>query len=136
MQTLDEQALGDLARSISASGRIIEAHADRDDTVCKVVIELGDALHNLQLREALLQLWYADGFIATTSRDGLLLIDGLRDSARQQNGLDLIGAVAHQIKAYTRSSMQQDAQRELSGSPEMAFLAQAAEARESAPATH
>lgn len=126
MKTLDEKALNGLARSASAMGKIIEAHADWEDRVCKVVIELPETMQNAQLREAIAQLWLQDGFIASVSQDGYLMIDGLRGS-QPDNQFDLIAAVAHQIKTYTKASMQRDAQRELCGSDEMAVIAHALE---------
>lgn len=131
MLTLNEDVLQDLARSTSAVGKIIEAHAGWDDTVCKVVIELNESLQNMQLREAITQLWTADGFIASVSRDGFLMIDGVR-GVEQEGELDLIASVSHQIKEYAKASMQRDARQEMTASPELAFLAQTAKEQDSA----
>ena len=127
MTLLHEQGLKDLARASSAAGRIIEAHSDKDDQICRVVIEMSEGgLRNAQLREAVLQLWMADGFIASISRDGqFLMIDGLIGQP-ENAGLDLINTTAEQIKCYTRSAIKQSAAQDtLTNSAEMAFLASA-----------
>ncbi len=105
MMTLQEQGLKDLARAASATGRIIEAHSDEADRICRVVIEMRDGLQNPQLREATLQLWMADGFIASVSRDGgYLMIDGLIGQ-EAPDAMDLINCVSQQIKKYTQSAI-------------------------------
>lgn len=123
MVTLHEQGLTDLARASSATGQIIEAHSDDNDRICRVVIEMSDSLLNPQLREATMQLWMADGFIASISRDGhFLMIDGIigQDNAAT---MDLINIVAQQMNAYTKQSMRKDSRREATA--ELAFLASA-----------
>jgi hypothetical protein len=109
MMTLHEQGLKDLARAASATGRIIEAHSDEADRICRVVVEMREGLQNPQLREATLQLWMADGFIASVSRDGgYLMIDGLIGQ-ESSSAMDLIHCVSEQIKKYTQSAMKVNA---------------------------
>lgn len=110
MMTLHEQGLKDLARAASATGRIIEAHSDEADRICRVVVEMREGLQNPQLREATLQLWMADGFIVSISRDGgYLMIDGLIGQ-ESSSAMDLINCVGQQIKTYTQSAMKATAE--------------------------
>lgn len=125
MTTFHEQGLKDLARACSATGTIIEAHSDEASRVCRVIVEMSDGLRHLPLREATLQLWMADGFIASVSRDGrYLVIDGLIGQAEHNDAMVLINVVAQQIKRYgaQRQSMQAAASLQMS-SPEVTFLA-------------
>ena len=106
MITLQEQGLSDLARAASATGKIIEAHSDNEDRICRVVVQMGDQLRNMQLCEAILQLWMQDGFIVSTSRDkGYLMIDGLRDGKMDPSQGDLIQLVAEQLTRYTKQTL-------------------------------
>lgn len=106
MFTLEETSLRPLAYASCATARIIEAHTDRHDTICRVVLEIGDAMRNIQLREAILQLWMQDGFMASASRDGChLFIDGLIHQETESD-MDLVAVVAYQIKEYSKQSAQ------------------------------
>ncbi len=80
MTHLSEKALTDLARSATAMGKVVEAHADTQDVICKVVVELPEWVKNPQVRRSVAEFWQNDGFIATVTKDGLLIIDGLRGS--------------------------------------------------------
>lgn len=90
---------------------------------------MSDGLRHLPLREATLQLWMADGFIASVSRDGrYLMIDGLVGQQEQADAMLLINQVAAQIKCYSMQQLQSKA----ASSPretnvDMAFLASALE---------
>ena len=121
MVHLTQQSLHQLARATCAMGKIIEAHADQEDRVCKVVIELNESMQHFPLREAIVQLWHADRFLVSVSKDGLLMIDGMRD-VETTNQWDLLAAVGHQLKEYTKASIRAEACREMSGRDDMAFL--------------
>ena len=56
MKQFSETALRNLARAASAMGRVIEAHADGDDCVRKVVVELSAPVQNSQIREDTLDM--------------------------------------------------------------------------------
>lgn len=79
MQMTDEKTRGDLARSASALGRIIEAHTDHLDVICKVVVELPEWVRNQEVRQSVAELWQERGFIASVTKDGFIIIDGVRD---------------------------------------------------------
>lgn len=136
MVTLSEESVLPLARSMAAMGRIIEAHADQHDRVRKVVVEMNDGLNNLQLRDAMIQLWYDDGFLASISQDGYLIIEGTRHQ-EPVGSMELVNAVAHQIRCYSRSSMQEEARRDMTGMDELMQAAAVASGHESeAELTH
>lgn len=78
MMHLPEQSISDLARTATAMGEIIEAHADHQDNICKVVVQLPEWVRNPEVRRSVADKWHQDGFIATVTKDGLLIVDGLR----------------------------------------------------------
>ncbi len=82
MMQLNDKARLDLARSASAMGRIIEAHCDERDVVCKVVVEMPEWVQNPEVRHSVLELWQGKGFLATITKDNLLIIDGVKDGTR------------------------------------------------------
>ena len=84
MMHLQEKALHDLARSATSMGKIIEAHADEQDVICKVVVELPEWVKDPQVRRSVAELWQQDGFIATVTKDGLLIVDGMRGNHATQ----------------------------------------------------
>lgn len=123
MTIFTEQALLDLARAASSMGKIIEAHADRDDCVRKVVIELSSPLQNIQLKQSVIELWTRDGFIASV-KEGYLIIDGFRGE-QAISGMDMVGAVSHQLKTYAKGAWRAAANDELTGSDRLSGMATA-----------
>lgn len=82
MVSLDEKTREDLARSASAMGRVIEAHADNRDVVRKVVVQLPEWVQNPEIRQSVAQHWNDAGFVASVGADGLLIVDGVKDHVR------------------------------------------------------
>lgn len=80
MMHMDEKMRGDLARSASAMGKVIEAHADERDVVRKVVVQLPEWVQNPQIRQSVAEHWNEAGFIASVGSDGLLIVDGVKDA--------------------------------------------------------
>jgi hypothetical protein len=80
MNALTEKSLNDLARSATAMGKIVEAHTDAQDVITKVVVELPEWVKDPQVRRSVAEYWQADGFIANVTKDGLLIVDGMRGS--------------------------------------------------------
>lgn len=79
MHLVDEKSRMDMARSASALGRIIEAHTDHRDVICKVVVELPEWVKNQEVRQSVAELWQAQGFIASVTKEGYIIVDGVRD---------------------------------------------------------
>ena len=79
MMHLDEKMRGDLARSATAMGKIIEAHADDNDVIRKVVFELPEWVKTDDVRQSVADLWQQNGFVATVTKDGLIIVDGVKD---------------------------------------------------------
>lgn len=79
MITMDEKTRSDLARSASAMGKVIEAHADERDVVRKVVVQLPEWVQNPEVRQSVAQHWNEAGFVASVGSDGLLIVDGVKD---------------------------------------------------------
>lgn len=78
MTGLSPKAIQDLAHSAIGMGRVVEAHADADDIVRKVVVELPEWVKNPEVRERVSTLWQERGFIASVNKEGLLIVDGIR----------------------------------------------------------
>ncbi len=81
MEQFSEKSLSDLAQSAIAMGRIIEAHTDQNDVVCRVVVELPEWVRNQAVQASIAQLWQEKGFMASVTKDGLLIVDGVSDDA-------------------------------------------------------
>ena len=79
MMHMDEKTLIDLARSATAMGKIIEAHADHHDVIRKVVVKLPEWVKNQEVRESVVRMWHEQGFIASVDKEGLLIVDGMKD---------------------------------------------------------
>lgn len=82
MMQMTEKTRSDLARSATAMGTIIEAHADERDVVLKVVVQLPEWVRNPEVRQSVAELWQEGGFIASVNAEGLLIIDGVKDVAQ------------------------------------------------------
>ena len=80
MMHMDEKTRSDLARSASAMGKVIEAHADKFDVVHKVVVQLPEWVQNPEIRQSVAEHWNEAGFVASVGSDGLLIVDGVKDA--------------------------------------------------------
>tara|TARA_B100001750_G_C15329598_1_gene506550 strand:+ start:317 stop:706 length:390 start_codon:yes stop_codon:yes gene_type:complete len=101
-----------MAQALSASSRIIEAHTDTKDVICRVVLQVDEAARAPQMREAMSQLWQERGFVASMTRDGFLTVDGL---IPPQRGVDLMAAVSEQIKKFAMADAQERARQDMTG---------------------
>lgn len=79
MMQLDEKMRGDLAKSATAMGKIVEAHTDDNDVILKVVVRLPEWVKNEEVRESVVQMWQQDGFVASVDKEGYLIVDGVKD---------------------------------------------------------
>ncbi|MBN67226.1 MAG: hypothetical protein CMM94_06650 [Rickettsiales bacterium] len=77
MMEVSAKTLGDLARSATAMGKIVEAHTDNKDTVSKVVVSLPEWVQNQDIKQSVTEYWQERGFMASINKDGLLVIDGM-----------------------------------------------------------
>jgi hypothetical protein len=112
MNHMEDTSVAMMAQALSATGKMIEAHANEKDEICRVIIQLGDAARDPSVRKAITQLWMQDGFFASVSGDGLLMVEGLNGAHPQA---DLMAAVSQQIKHYAMADAQQKARADMTG---------------------